>query len=146
MKKTDEPIVIEETFDVSIQKLWKAITDINCMTKWFFENIKSFEPRVGFETRFIIKNEDRIFPHLWKITDVRPEKSISYNWKYEGFEGDSFVRFELSENGKGSKLMLTHTVTETFPQNIAEFKSESCIEGWNWFIKNRLKEYLQKQK
>lgn len=43
-----------------------------------------------------------------------------------------------------SKLILTHQVTETFPQNIEEFKRESCTGGWNWFIKKSLKEYLEK--
>lgn len=144
MKKSNKPIVVEETFKVSTRELWSAITELNRMTKWFFENINSFEPKVGFETRFIVKNEDRIFPHLWRITEVNSEKSITYNWKYEGYEGDSFVTFELFEYENSSKLILTHQVTETFPENIEEFKRESCLGGWNWFIKKSLKEYLEK--
>ncbi len=144
MKKTDEPIVVEQTFDVSRQELWSAITELNRMGKWFFENIESFEPKVGFETSFIVKNENRIFPHLWKITEVTPEESITYNWRYEGYEGDSLVTFKLSDYNDGSKLTLIHQVIEAFPQNIEEFKRESCIGGWNWFIKKNLKEYLKK--
>ena len=144
MKKTDEPIIIEQTFNVSRQELWSAITELNHMTKWFFENIKSFEPKVGFETNFIVKNENRIFAHLWRITEVKPGESITFNWRYEGYEGDSFVSFYLSEYEGASKLMLTHNVTDTFSQNIQEFKRENCIEGWNWFIKKRLKKYLEK--
>ena len=144
MKKTDEPIVVEETFAVSKRELWSAITELDRMTKWFFDNIRSFEPRLGFETRFIVTNKDRIFPHLWRIIEVIPEKRITYNWKYEGYEGNSLVTFELSESENNSTLILTHEVTETFPQNIEEFKRESCIGGWNWFIKKNLKEYLEK--
>jgi hypothetical protein len=33
------------------------------MKKWFFKQITSFEPKVGFETSFIGKVDDRIFPH-----------------------------------------------------------------------------------
>lgn len=144
MKKSNKPIVVEETFKVSTRELWSAITELNRMTKWFFENINSFEPKVGFETRFIVKNEDRIFPHFWRITEVNSEKSITYNWKYEGYEGDSFVTFELFEYENSSKLILTHQVTKTFPENIEEFKRENCLGGWNWFIKKSLKEYLEK--
>ena len=144
MKKTDEPIVVEETFAVSKRELWSAITELDRMTKWFFDNIRSFEPRLGYETRFIVTNKDRIFPHLWRIIEVIPEKRITYNWKYEGYEGNSLVTFELSESENNSTLILTHEVTETFPQNIEEFKRESCIGGWNWFIKKNLKEYLEK--
>jgi uncharacterized protein YndB with AHSA1/START domain len=143
MKDTDEAIIIEQTFQVSIDQLWNALTELKQMKQWFFENIEAFEPKVGFETRFIVENEGRVFPHLWKITEVEPGRKISYNWKYEGYAGDSFVTFQLSEQGNFSKLTLTHRVTESFPQDIPEFKRESCEEGWNWFIKQRLKAYLK---
>jgi len=144
MKKTDEPIVVEQTFHVSRTELWSAITELNRMTQWFFENIGSFEPKVGFETSFIVKNNSRIFPHLWRITEVKPGERITYNWRYEGYEGDSYVTFELSDHENGSKLTLTHKVTETFSQNMEEFKRENCSGGWKWFIKRSLKEYLEK--
>jgi len=38
--------------------------------------------------------------------------------------------------------VLTCEVVEDFDDNIEEFKRESGIEGWNYFIKNRLKEFL----
>ena len=145
MKNTDDPIVIEQDFDVSIFKLWNTITDIRHMTKWFFENIGAFEPKVGFQTQFVVENEGRIFPHLWKITEVIPHKKISYNWKYEDYPGDSLVTFEIFDRTKGSKLILTHKTIENFPQDIEEFKRESCIEGWHWFIKKNLKQYLLEQ-
>lgn len=112
------------------------------MTQWFFENIETFKPEVGFETKFIVENDGRIFPHLWRITEVEPYKMITYNWKYEGYAGDSEVIFELSEQNIGTKLKLTHRVLENFPQNIPEFERESCISGWNYFIKQRLVIYL----
>ena len=146
MKNTDSPIIIEQTFNVSIEQLWKAITELKEMKQWFFENIEAFEAKEGFETRFIVENENRIFPHLWKITKVEPYKRIVYNWKYEGYVGNSFVTFELSEQDNYSKLTLTHDVTESFPQEISEFQRESCEEGWKWFIKERLKEYFQNKK
>ncbi len=143
MKKEEKPIVVEQTYDVSSGELWNAITELKQMTKWFFENIEAFEPEAGFETRFVIENEGRTFPHLWKITEVEPLKKISYNWKYEGYAGDSFVIFELSEHGKKTKLKLVHTITEDFPSDIPEFTRESCITGWNYFIKQSLMDYLK---
>lgn len=142
MKITDDPVVIEQLFEISIDQLWNAITDLKQMKQWFFENIEAFEPKVGFKTSFIIENEDRIFPHLWHITAVEPFKKITYNWKYEGYDGNSTVTFELSEHKNGSKLKVSHQVIESFPQDIPEFRRESCKDGWEWFIKNRLKDYL----
>ncbi|MFK5893557.1 MAG: hypothetical protein QM504_10085 [Pseudomonadota bacterium] len=37
-----------------------------------------------------------------------------------------------------TKLKLTYTVIESFPNNIPEFTRESGIEGWNHFIKDSL--------
>lgn len=143
MKKTDPPIVLAQTINESIATLWRALTDPKQMKQWFFENLKTFEPKVGFETKFIVENEGRIFPHLWKLTEVVPLKKITYNWRYEGYAGDSFVTFELFDQGKSTKLMLTHTVTEDFPSIIPEFTRENCIEGWDYFINQRLKDFLK---
>ena len=146
MNSSDAPIVVEQTFESTTAQLWEAITELNQMRKWFFENVKSFEPKEGFQTRFMVENEGRKFPHLWKVVAVEPGKRIKYNWKYEGYVGNSFVTFELSEQDNYSKLTLTHDVTESFPQEISEFQRESCEEGWKWFIKERLKEYFQNKK
>jgi uncharacterized protein YndB with AHSA1/START domain len=144
MKITDEPIIVEQVFDTSIENVWKAITVLDKMKQWFFNNIPSFDPVVGFETRFIIQVEDRVFPHVWKLTEVIPMKKITYNWRYEGYLGCAIVIFELFENGNQIKLRLTSTTIESFPDNIPEFKRESGVEGWNYFIKKSLKQYLEK--
>ena len=52
------------------------------------------------------------------------------------------VVFELIEEGNQTKLRLTYTVIENFPDNIPEFTRESGIEGWSYFIKKSLKNYL----
>ena len=144
MKKNEEPIIIEQTFNTSIDAVWKTIKDIDQMRKWYFENIPSFKPEVGFETRFNVQTQDRDFMHLWKVTEVVPLKKLAYNWKYESISGDSFVNFELFEENKMTKLILTHQVLEDFPDDIPEFKRESGVEGWTFFINKSLKEFLEK--
>ena len=144
MKDTNEPIVVEQTFNTSINNVWNAITKVDQMRKWFFENIESFNPEVGFKTKFSVQSQDRSFLHLWKLTEVVPMKKIVYNWKYGGYPGDSFVMFELFEQENQTKLRLTHEVMESFPKDIPEFSRDSGIEGWNYFIRNRLKEFLEK--
>ena len=143
MKKEEEPIIIEETFNVPVETVWNAITQVEQMCRWFFENIPSFKPEVGFEIQFNVKSQDRNFLHKWKITEVEPLKKISYNWEYENYPWNSFVVFELFEENNSTMLRLTHQVTESFPQDIPEFKRESGIEGWNYFIKNTLKAFLE---
>jgi len=143
MRKGDDPIIVEQSFNTSIESVWKAITDIDQMRQWFFENIPSFKPEVGFETQFNVQSQDRNFLHMWKVTEVVPLRLIRYNWKFEGYQGDSFVVFELFEENNLTKLQLTAQVLEDFPEDIPEFKRESCIDGWTYFIKKSLKEFLE---
>ena len=142
MKVTDEPIIIEQLFDKSINEVWRAITEIELMTQWFFENIPDFKTEVGFKVQFNVEAPSRDFLHLWEVTEVIPKQKIVYNWKYKDYAGDSFVTFELFEIDNQTKLILTTKVVEDFDDSIEEFKRESGIEGWNYFIKTRLKEFL----
>ena len=145
MEDSKKPINVEQIFNTSIQNVWGAITELEQMKQWFFENIESFKPEVGFETQFTVQSQNRNFLHLWKLTEVVPLKKISYNWKYEGYTGDSFVVFELFEQHDVTRLRLKHTITAPFPEGIPEFRRESGVEGWNYFIGQRLKYYLEKK-
>jgi uncharacterized protein YndB with AHSA1/START domain len=97
---------------------------------------------VGFETQFSIANDGREFLHKWRVTEVEPLKKLKYNWTFEGYPGKLFTVWELSEEGGSTRLRLTAQVLESFPQDIPEFKRESGVAGWDYFIGERLKEYL----
>jgi len=144
MRINDEPVVVEQTYHTSIDAVWTAITEIDQMRQWYFENIPSFKPEVGFKTRFNVQSQGRDFLHIWQVTEVVPLKKIKYNWNYENYPGDSFVVFELFKENDETKLRLTAQVKESFPEDIPEFSRKSCVEGWTFFIKKRLREYLEK--
>ncbi|KAA3613030.1 MAG: SRPBCC domain-containing protein [Calditrichaeota bacterium] len=143
MNTLNDPIIVEQVFNNSLKTVWDAITKLEQMIGWFFEDIESFKPEVGFKTQFNVNTGERDFLHLWEITEVDPQKKIVYNWKYKEYPGDSFVIFELFEQENGTMLRLIHTVTESFPQDIPEFTGDSCLGGWTYFIQNRLKNYLE---
>ncbi len=143
MKKTDAPVIVEQTFDTSIGNVWSAITNHPEMIRWFFENIPAFEPVTGFQTSFDVISDDRVFPHIWQITEVIPLKKITYDWSYDGYSGRSVVEFELTDEEDRTRLTLTATVTEDFDDNIPEFRRDSCEAGWDYFIKGRLRGYLE---
>ncbi|NER15027.1 SRPBCC domain-containing protein [Leptobacterium flavescens] len=143
MKTTDQPVIVEQVFKISIDELWDSITQLPLMKQWFFENIEEFEAEVGFSTRFNVHSEGRDFLHLWEITEADAPRKIVYNWKYEGYEGDSFVSFELFEQKGGSKLRLTHRVTQDFTSDVPEFNRDSCLNGWKYFISGNLKDFLE---
>ena len=91
MKKNDAPIIVEQTFNTEIDIVWNSITKIDQMRQWYFDNIPSFKPEVGFETQFNVISQGRNFLHMWKVTKVVLKKKIVYNCKYENYPGNSFV-------------------------------------------------------
>jgi hypothetical protein len=113
------------------------------MRQWYFDNIPSFKPEVGFETRFNVKIDNRNFLHIWKVTEVIPLKLIKYNWRYEDYFGDSHVIFELFKQNTSTLLRLTHIVNEDFSDDIPEFSRESGLQGWTYFIKESLVRYIE---
>lgn len=142
--KTD-PIIVEQVFSAPRTVVWKAITDKDQMRQWFFEPITDFEPEVGFETEFDVQCEGQNYPHQWKVTEVLPEKKITYDWRYGGYPGNSTVTWELSETPDGTRLKLAHEGHETFPQDNPVFSRESGEAGWSYFIHESLKAFLEKR-
>lgn len=144
MKATDPDIVVSQVFDHPKSEIWKIITTHTHMVNWFFEAIPDFKPLVGFKTKFNVKAPSRDFMHLWEITEVIPEEKIVYNWRYEGLKGNSFVTFELETINDKTKLIVIAKTVEDFDAGIPEFKSESCQQGWEYFITERLVSYLNR--
>jgi uncharacterized protein YndB with AHSA1/START domain len=46
------PLVIERVCDAPVEAVWRAITDPAHMKQWYMTQLESFEPVVGFQTRF----------------------------------------------------------------------------------------------
>lgn len=142
MKKADPPILVEAQFKNSAEALWNALTSLPEMKKWYFEVLDDFQPKVGFKTSFKVHSENRIFTHQWEVTEVVPQKKITYSWRFLEYPGASTSTFEVMENNDGAALKLTVLVQEDFPDDIPEFKRESCMGGWDYFIHGNLKEYI----
>ena len=140
-----EPIILANTFPVNKEKAWSAITDLNEMRQWFFDNIPDFKPEVGFKTTFPVQSTDREFVHLWEVVAVDPGNSITVKWQFEGFDGVSLVTFDLEEQDSGTELTLTAKETKPFPREVPEFKRESGVAGWQYFIEQELAKYLTSQ-
>ncbi len=143
MKVSEDPVVVEEEFDCSLLSVWEAITEVEQMRAWYFDNIPEFEAAVGFETQFLVVNEGREFPHLWRITEVVPMEKIAYEWRFGGYPGRGLVAFELSEDNGATRLQLTNRVLEDFPDEVPEFRRESCLEGWRYLLGESLRAYLE---
>jgi uncharacterized protein YndB with AHSA1/START domain len=122
----------------------KALTDKGEMKQWYFD-LAEFKPEVGFEFKFYGgPDKDRQYLHVCKITDVIPNKKLTYSWKYDGYAGESFVTFELFPEMDKTRLRLTHEGIETFPADVPDFAKKNFEEGWSQIIGTSLKDFLEK--
>ncbi|MCK0148135.1 SRPBCC domain-containing protein [Arenibacter sp. F26102] len=137
-------VIVERVFDADKELVWKALTEKELMKLWYFD-VKEFNTVVGFEFEFWAGEEGgKQWKHLCGITEVIPEKKLTYSWKYDGYSGMSHVTFELNEENNGTKLKLTHTGIDTFPSDIPELAIQNFEKGWNELIHVSLKEFLEK--
>jgi len=142
MKRDEDLVIVEQGFDRSASDVWNAITDIVEMRKWYFENIPAFKAESGFRTQFPVESGDRVFLHLWEVTEVIPRRKVVYNWKFAELEGECSSSFEVMGDDLSARLTVIIRVRKDFSDDIPEFTRESCIGGWNYFINDRLKTYL----
>ena len=138
-----EPVIVERVFDAPTAAVWKAITDKDAFKHWYFE-IAEFEPSVGCEFQFTHEANGFKYVHHCKVIEVVPERKFAYSWRYEGYEGDSLVTFELDSEGNKTRLKLTHSGLETFPK-LAAFAKENFVKGWTEIIGSSLKSYVEGQ-
>ena len=79
MSNNTTPIVIERTYNASVEKVWKAITDRDEMKKWYFD-IAEFKAEPGFEFEFVGEGKQgEKFLHLCKVDEVIKNKKLSYS-------------------------------------------------------------------
>jgi len=137
----NQPIVFERTYSAPAATVWKALTDKDEMRAWYFD-LAEFKPEVGFEFQFYGGSDEKKYLHLCKVTEVIPGKKLTYSWRYDGYEGNSSVTFELFDEGANTRLKLTHAGLESFPANNKDFAKESFTQGWTHILDKSLSKYL----
>lgn len=136
-------IMVEQRYNAPVTQVWEAITVNDQMKKWYFQ-LEEFKPEKGF--RFSFNGEGHKgekYLHLCEITEVIPQKKITYSWKYEGFEGISYVSFELFDEGDKTLVRLTHKGVDSFPEDNPDFASSSFEQGWKEILGTYLKKHLE---
>lgn len=139
-------IHINEEFDAEIHLVWRAITENDLMAKWYFD-LEEFRPDVGFKFEFISGPENGFqYNHICEVTEVIFEKKLAYTWRYEGFEGNTLVTFELRDQGGKTRMNFTHSGLSSFPHANPDFAISNFEVGWSHIITIALQEFLSKNK
>ena len=137
----------EITINQSVDGVWKALTQPDIMKKWYF-NISNFEAKKGKIYDFIVtitdEDGEQDFRHLFEILEAIPNKKLKHSWEYPGLRpGTSTLTWELSQEGKETKIILKHEGIENIAdENSKYFSKESYNIGWDNIL-NKLKQYLE---
>lgn len=138
----EAPLVVERTYDAPVALVWKALTEPDSIRQWSFD-MKGFAPRVGCEFEFIGGDPQGVqYVHKCRVTSVWPERKLAYTWRYEGYEGDSLVTFELFPEGNRTRVKLSHEGLETFPK-LPAFARENFLAGWTQIVGTSLARFVE---
>lgn len=136
-------VVIERTYEAPIERVWEALTNKDQMKQWYFE-VSDFKAEVGFEFQFSAGTDEKKYLHKCTVVEANPITKIAYTWSYDGYVGQSLVTFELfSEDKNKTRLKLTHSDLDTFPQDTPDFSQESFNEGWKSILGESLRNFLE---
>lgn len=139
----DEPAVIERSIAAPVEKIWRAITDKDEMKKWYFD-IPAFKPEPGCEFQFEGGPDGGIkYLHLCKVTEVVPQKKLTHSWRYKGYPGNSFVSWELFDEGVKTRVRLTHAGLSSFGTDNPDLAPQNFVQGWTHIVGTSLKEFVE---
>ncbi len=136
-------VFIEITLQAPLEKVWQAISDNEQMRKWYFD-LPEFIPAIGYTFSFSGgPSEQEQYLHLCEVIEAIPEQELAYSWRYDGYEGVSYVRFQLSQANDATQLRFSHTGLDSFPKNEANLAAKNFKIGWDAIINTALKEFVE---
>lgn len=113
-------VVFERTLEASVARVWQALTDPDDLAAWL--ESASIGRRVGGDVHIGFDNG----PVTGVVTEWEPPTLLEYTWIIEG-EPESVVRFELSDVGGATRLVLEHV-------RLPESMGPGYGAGWHGYL------------
>lgn len=136
-------LVFERVYNASAERIWEALTDPSQMKQWYFD-LPGFRAEPGYRFQFEAGPPGKDYLHLCEVKEAAPNKRLAYSWRYDGYPGDSLVRFELMKEGDKTRLRLTHSGLESFQaaQN-PDLDAKNFEMGWTSILDGALAGFLE---
>ena len=138
-----ENIIVKQKLNATVEKVWDAITDKENMKKWYFD-IPDFKLEMNQAFNFYEPGGENKYLHHGEILEIIPQQKLKHSWTYPEYTKDkTLVKWELTPEGDGTVLTLTHKGLENFEHLGTTFSRESFEEGWKEIVEKSLKEFVE---
>lgn len=118
-------LVKEQVFQHGIDKVWRAISRGEEISKWFIK--ADFKPEVGYAYTFTATEEHGSTQIKGTVLEATPY-NLKYTWKVGDAPVETIVLWHLEDLGGQTKLTLEHS-------GIAKFGGETAVEMFEHFGK-----------
>jgi len=100
-------VAFDEVLPHPIEAVWAELTDADAISDWLMKT-SDFKPVIG--SRFRMKTEDLSSTGWVEAGVLELEPPHRMVWSWSGHDGNppSTVTFDLTQEGKGTRLRLTH--------------------------------------
>ena len=127
------------TINAAPERVFRALTDANEITRWFASSAKSDAKTGGrFTYDYAFDDASRNHSAAGEYRDLTPGKSVAYSWPAGHANHPTEVVFTLAPNYGGTELTLVHS---GWTEETAGSMKEHDM-GWGFFLSN-LKGYLE---
>jgi uncharacterized protein YndB with AHSA1/START domain len=108
-----------------VAKVWAALTDPAVLKNWLGD--VEIEPRIGGKFVLDFRGQELM---TGTITAFEPECVLAFTWLEKNSLPPSQVRWELSRDGEGCRLVLTHRYLASMTRkDVVPF-----LAGWHAFL------------
>jgi uncharacterized protein YndB with AHSA1/START domain len=108
-------------------KVWAALTEPKVLANWLGDI--EIEPRVGGKYIIHFRAPETVVM-TGTITAFEPERLLAYTWLENYGMPQSHIRWELSPDGAGCRLILTHR----YPPGCERKDILPFLGGWHAFL------------
>ncbi len=133
-----DQIVKEQVFEHGIDKVWKAITEADEISKWFIH--ADFKAEPGYQYTFTATEEHGRTKISGKVLEADPY-TLKYTWTTGDAPIETIVTWTLKQEGGQTVLTLVHSGIAQYGDSAAEVMGHFDM-GWDGCL-SVLPEYLK---
>jgi uncharacterized protein YndB with AHSA1/START domain len=111
------------------ERVWKTITKLHNLNKWFGPLVLEFEHlTVGEKIAFTYEGKTT----YGSIAAVEPIGRFAFRWQaHPDHEVHNLVTFQLEEVGEGTKITVTEEGFDALPAAVREKQFKDNVQGWS---------------